>query len=117
MKILVDENIPRRTIAALQEMGHSVLDVRGTADQGLPDELLWEKAREVQALLITTDKGFSNKRNEPHQGILIIRLRQPNRERIHQRILQALAHFTPADWPGLTLTMRDQVQSVYRSQP
>lgn len=117
MRILVDENIPGRTIASLRAMGHEVLDIRGTGEQGIPDETLWEKAVREQALLITTDKGFSGYRNHLHQGILIVRLRQPNTERIHQRILQAMAQFDVAVWPGMTVVMRDQVQSVYRQSP
>ncbi len=30
MRILVDENIPLKTVAALRGMGHDVLDIRGS---------------------------------------------------------------------------------------
>ena len=35
MKILVDENIPAITVEALQELGHDVLDIRGTPKEDL----------------------------------------------------------------------------------
>ena len=44
MKILVDENIPRMTVAALLDMGHEVRDVRDTPDEGIPDTQLWSIA-------------------------------------------------------------------------
>ena len=58
MKICVDENIPLITVLELKKLGHDVLDIRGTDDQGIPDDLLWEKAQKEKRLLITTDKGF-----------------------------------------------------------
>ncbi|MHC4865860.1 MAG: DUF5615 family PIN-like protein [Planctomycetota bacterium] len=44
MRILVDVNIPRRASQGLSELDHDVLDIRGTKEEGLPDELLWKKA-------------------------------------------------------------------------
>jgi hypothetical protein len=38
MKILVDENIPGVTVAALRGAGHDVLDIRGTPDEGALDD-------------------------------------------------------------------------------
>ncbi|CAN5588199.1 hypothetical protein BH10ACI1_BH10ACI1_08910 [soil metagenome] len=40
MKICVDENIPLVTVTELKNLGHDVLDIRGTNEQGLPDNLL-----------------------------------------------------------------------------
>ncbi len=66
-------------------------------------------------MLVTTDKGFSDHRDEKHYGILIVRLRQPNEQRIHSRIMSALQEFTERDWPGLLVVMRDAVQSIHRA--
>jgi predicted nuclease of predicted toxin-antitoxin system len=82
MKILVDENIPMTTVRALRAQGHDVLDIRWTADEGIPDYALWDMAQREERLLITTDKGFVQHREQPLHGILIIRLRQPNRRKI-----------------------------------
>ena len=81
MKILIDENIPLTTVRALRAQGHDVLDIRGTVDEGIPDYALCEMAQREEQLLITTDKGFVHHREQPHHGILIIRLRQPNRRK------------------------------------
>lgn len=64
---------------------------------------------------VTTDKGFSEHRDEQHCGILVVRLRQPNEQRIHARIMAAFRQFTEHDWPGLLVVMRDAVQSVHRA--
>jgi hypothetical protein len=39
---LVDENIPLMTVRVLREMGHDVRDIRGTADEGMTDDALWD---------------------------------------------------------------------------
>ena len=49
MNIVVDENIPRRTVEALRAMGHQVIDIRGTSEEGSEDEDLWKKAQEERA--------------------------------------------------------------------
>jgi|PlaIllAssembly_1097288.scaffolds.fasta_scaffold134652_1 predicted nuclease of predicted toxin-antitoxin system len=115
MKIVVDENIPSLTVAYLRQQGHDVLDIRGTAEQGMADQSLWQKAFNEKRLLITTDKGFAEHRNEAHHGILIIRLNQPTRLKIHQRVLQALKRYPASQWPGLLVVMRDAFQSHWMS--
>jgi len=47
MKILVDENIPSKTVDELRRDGHNVLDIRGTADEGLSDFDLWISLRRI----------------------------------------------------------------------
>ena len=116
MKIFADENIPNRTVHELVAMGHEVLDFRGTADQGMEDELLWARIIREGRLLITTDKGFTQHRHESHHGILIVRLRQPNEAKIHDRVLRAIMQFSESEWPGLLVVMRDAVQSVSRTE-
>jgi predicted nuclease of predicted toxin-antitoxin system len=59
MKIFVDENIPLMTVWALREMNHDVVDIRGTVDEGMIDDALWEMIQREGRLLITTDKGFT----------------------------------------------------------
>ena len=54
MKILVDEHIPLMTVQALPMMGHDVREIRGTRDEGMQDDALWEMAQREERLLITT---------------------------------------------------------------
>jgi predicted nuclease of predicted toxin-antitoxin system len=113
MNIVVDENLPRRTVDELRAMSHIVTDIRGTPQEGALDDSLWLLAQQKQALLITTDRGFSHKRNEAHWGVLIIALRQPNRAKIHAKVMYALSEYT--DWWGLMVIMQDTVLRVIRS--
>ena len=116
MKLLVDENIPLVTALALRESGHDVLDIRGTTDEGMHDDPLWRKSQSEGRMLITTDKGFARHRDEPHHGPLIVRLRQPNRIRIHQRIMLAVSQTPAEEWPELMVVMRDTAQSIWRAR-
>ena len=116
MKIFIDEHIPLMTVQALRILGHDVRDIRGTPAQGMQDDALWGMAQRDERLLITTDKGFTQYRAVPHHGVLIIRLRRPNRDRIPQRIMQALQQFSAEEWPGLLVVMRDVAQSTWRAR-
>ncbi len=116
MRILVDENIPLMTVAALRGMGHDVLDVRGTADEGSDDPTLWRIAQQEKRLLVTTDKGFAQRRHESHCGVIVVRLRQPNRHRIHRRVMEAVSLVPGDDWASLLVTMRDTLHSLWRPE-
>lgn len=116
MKILVDENIPNITIWQLQKMGHDVKDVRGTDNEGITDEYLREIAQREQRLLISTDKGFTQHRNHPHYGIIIILLKKPNKDKIHQRVINVVNQFREIEWPNMIVVVKDTVQSVWRGE-
>ncbi len=62
--------------------------------------------------MITTDKGFSTHRDEVHYGILIIRLKQPTRLKIHQRVMQSIKKYSEKEWFELMVVMRDAVQAT-----
>lgn len=116
MKILVDENIPIITVNELRNLGHEVVDLRGTQNKGINDENVWQLAQQAKALFITTDKGFVQNRHEKHNGILIIRLKQPNRLKIHQKITQAINKFKHNEWQGLTVVMRDSFHTIWKAK-
>jgi len=117
MKVLVDENIPRTTVQSLRALGHDVKDVRGTSQRGLPDPDLWQVAILESRLLVTTDKGFTAYRTSPHHGILVVRLRQPNRHKINNAIMQAIQRFQETEWPNRLVVVRDATISTSRFTP
>ena len=116
MNILVDENIPLKTVRELCVLGHDVMDIRKTDLEGLSDEALWKLVLDEKRLFITTDKGFLRYRYDSHNGILIIRLKYPNRERIHQRIMKSITYFSPEEWKRKLVVVRDTVQSIWKPQ-
>ena len=114
MNILVDENIPLITVEYLRKLGHIVIDIRGTPEQGISDQQLWDKVCKEKCLLITTDKGFTFYRTKNLYGILIVSLHKPNRDRINKRIIEALKLFSPQQWKGLLVAMRDDTMSTWQ---
>ena len=115
MKIFVDENVPSITVRELRAKGFEIIDIRGTQEQGITDEVLWQRVQKEKCLLITTDKGFATYRDEAHYGILIVRLRQPSRIKIHQRVMQAITRYSEKQWLGFMVIMRDSVQSTWKA--
>ena len=104
------------TVCSLRGMGHEVLDIRGTGREGITDAEVWKLAQNERRVLITTDKGFAQYRGTAHHGLLIVRLRSPNRHRIHARIMEAVTKFRESEWDGMLVTMRDTAQSITRTQ-
>ena len=96
-------------------MGHDVRDIRGTDDEGMPDDDLWQIVQREKRLLITTDRGFSYRRYEPHYGLLLVRMRHPNRQKIHERVMRAMTRISEGQWPGLLVVMRETSQSFWRA--
>ena len=76
--------------------------------------VLWSAAIADHRALITTDRGFTEYRAFPHYGIAIVRLRQPNRHRIHKAVMIAIERFREEEWPGLLVVVRDATLSVSR---
>ena len=68
-------------------------DIRGTSDEGMNDESLWELAQSEQRLLITTDKGFSKYRYQQHHGIIIILLKHSTSKKYIKELSQQLKNF------------------------
>ena len=60
MKILLDENLPRKLVATLRAEGHEVESVHTLRLQGLENGKLYEFAREAFDLCFTRDGGFAN---------------------------------------------------------
>ncbi|MGO9258625.1 MAG: DUF5615 family PIN-like protein [Bryobacteraceae bacterium] len=115
MRILVDENIPRMTVTALVALGRDVKDIRGTSVQGATDSDLWALAMGEGRALITTGKGFTEYRSVPHHGIPVVRLRQPNRQKIHHSVMYVFDRFSEAEWPNLLVVVRDTTMSTSRT--
>jgi uncharacterized protein with PIN domain len=104
------------TVEELRLKGFDVIDIRGSDEQGITDEVPWLKAQQENRLFITTDKGYSIHRDEAHHGILIVRLKQPTRLKIHQRVMQAITKYPEQQWHGLMVVMQDVVQSSWKSR-
>jgi predicted nuclease of predicted toxin-antitoxin system len=89
MIFLLDENFPKSAEKLLYELGHQVIDIRGTELQGIDDFRLFELAQENGAILLTTDRDFYHTvplRYSDHSGVIVIALKQPSREAILSKL-------------------------------
>jgi len=115
VNVLADENIPMSVVEALRAEGHDVRDVRGTTLEGTADADLWELAQREERIFITTDNDFKTLRHTPHNGLLIVTLRRPNRESLTRRILDVMRRFKPTEWRNTTVSARDTASIVWSS--
>ena len=104
------------TVNRLRELGHDVKDIRGSAEEGFADSRLWSVAMTECRPMINTDKGFTEYRGVAHHGILIVRLRQPNRPKIHASVMRAMERLHESEWPSLLVVMRDATMSASRAR-
>ncbi|MGA2779301.1 MAG: DUF5615 family PIN-like protein [Steroidobacteraceae bacterium] len=77
MRFLVDANLPRAIIAALETAGHQVEFARDVGLGAAPDEQIAARARESGAALLTRDMDFADVRRYPPDqffGIVVVRL-------------------------------------------
>ena len=58
MKIFVDEHIPAITVRTLAFMGHEIRDIRGTPDEGVQNDALWEMVQREKRLLIRESLSY-----------------------------------------------------------
>jgi predicted nuclease of predicted toxin-antitoxin system len=57
MRLMADENVPRRVIEKLRELGHDVLSVRESL-RAEADTAILDRAVKEQRILVTQDKDF-----------------------------------------------------------
>ncbi|RMG37989.1 MAG: hypothetical protein D6732_05775 [Methanobacteriota archaeon] len=89
MKIKLDENLPISLTDILTESNHDVDSVFAENLKGKSDKTVWQKAQDEGRFFITQDLDFSDLRSfQPgnHNGILIVRLSNPSRRKIINRL-------------------------------
>ena len=77
MRFLLDANMPRAAVGAVQRLGHEVVDVREVALSGAQDAQIAAYAKEHNLALITRDFDFADVRNYPpaeFAGIIVLEL-------------------------------------------
>lgn len=118
MNFLLDENFPKTAESLLLNLGHQVVDVRGTQLQGVEDFRLFELAQQNEAVLLTTDKDFYHTiplTYPIHYGIIVIALKQPNRAAILARLEWIVAHSLIESIKDTVILLRDNTYRVRRS--
>ncbi|HEY2459675.1 MAG TPA: DUF5615 family PIN-like protein [Candidatus Acidoferrum sp.] len=91
MKIKLDENLPLRLAVLLNNLGHEVDTLHDEDLVGHADNVIWEATQKDSRFLVTQDMDFSDLRRfapGSHCGILLVRLRSPNRNNLIERIVE-----------------------------
>jgi|ERR1700733_9197121 predicted nuclease of predicted toxin-antitoxin system len=77
MRFLIDANLPRSLIAAIQRFEHQVEFARDIGLAAASDEAIGARARQSGAALLTRDLDFADIRRYPpeqYPGIVVLRL-------------------------------------------
>lgn len=116
MRFFLDENFPKTAKALLQAHGHTVLDIRGTANEGADDPDIFAMAQREEAVFLTTDRDFFHTIPHlfpEHHGVVVIALRQPNRKAILSRLSWLLDFLGSQSLTGKVYLLRDHNYALY----
>lgn len=89
MKLKLDENLPRQLVPILTGLGHDVDTVPDERLAGQGDHAVWLAAQAASRFFVTQDLDFSDARNYSpgtHHGLLLVRLPQPGRKALVERV-------------------------------
>jgi predicted nuclease of predicted toxin-antitoxin system len=117
MKIKLDENLPSGLQTDLAALGHDVDTVISEGIAGHDDSDVWQHATSARRLLITQDLDFSDVRRfapGTHPGILLVRLRDPGRLALAQRILAIFRTESVDAWAGCFVVATDHKLRIRR---
>lgn len=111
MKIKLDENLPRSLASHLVLLGHEVHTSYEEGLAGASDSMIWEAAQREGRFLITQDLDFSDARlfvPGSHHGVLLIRLREPSRRALLERIGELFRCEQVDGWEGCYVVATDR---------
>jgi predicted nuclease of predicted toxin-antitoxin system len=117
MKIKLDENLPTRLVAALAQLGHDADTVARERLTGRPDVDIWRAAQNAGRFLITQDLDFSDARRfrpGTHHGLLLVRLREPGRNALLQRVHAIFQTEDAESWRGCFVVVTEHKLRVRR---
>jgi predicted nuclease of predicted toxin-antitoxin system len=103
VKIKLDENMPARLAERLSAAGHDTDTVQYEGLSGQPDDNVWQAAQNAGRFLITQDLDFSDLRKyQPgkHHGLLLVRLANPSRRALTERVSTLFATEDVEGWLG-----------------
>jgi len=99
VRILLDENLPRKLVPALRAEGHEVESVHTLRLQGLENGKLYQVARESFDLCFTRDPGFAN--NVRHDArasrLKLLRVTLPQKPQ-DAFVVDFVSTFRVSDW-------------------
>jgi predicted nuclease of predicted toxin-antitoxin system len=119
MKLKLDENIPVDLVQVLAAIGHEADTVSAENICGCSDDELWAVVQHESRFLITQDMDFSDIRKfapGSHHGILLIRLRTPDRASLVQRVEELFRQEDVPGWTGCFVVASERKIRIQRAQ-
>lgn len=119
MKIKLDENLPLRLATLLKNLGHDVHTLHDELLLGRADAEIWEATQVESRFLITQDLDFSDLRRfapGSHNGILLVRLRSPNRGDLIARVSELFQRENVDGWVGCFVVATERKIRVIKSK-
>jgi predicted nuclease of predicted toxin-antitoxin system len=117
MKIKLDENLPVSLATILSGLRH---DVHTIAEENLSrgsDREIWAAAQRDAPVLITQDLDFSDLRRfapGTHCGILLVRLRSPDRQSLIRRVREVFEREEVTGWAACFVVVTERKVRVVR---
>lgn len=115
MKILVDENVSLSLSSRLKALGHEAEHISEIASKGIPDEKVWELARDGPRLLVTRDFHFANQYRFDSTmvlGILYIRIGNLKIEEEIALVEHFLKNHTFEQYKGRLVTLSQEQTKI-----
>jgi predicted nuclease of predicted toxin-antitoxin system len=117
MRIKLDENLPVRLAAVLENLDHDVHTIAEENLSGKRDREVWEAAQQETRFLITQDLDFSDVRRfapGTHCGILLVRLHSPDRESLIRHVSEVFQGEEVYRWTGCFVVATERKVRVLR---
>ncbi|MBK6326944.1 MAG: DUF5615 family PIN-like protein [Chloroflexi bacterium] len=111
MQIKLDENLPVELAVMLRQLGHDAETVPEENLDGADDDQVWQAAQAENRFLITQDLDFSNVQHfKPgtHHGVLLLRLNNPTRRQLIQKVEVIFTSEAVAQWSGCLVVVTDR---------
>jgi predicted nuclease of predicted toxin-antitoxin system len=119
VRIKLDENLPRQLVQLLNDLGHDVDTVRDEQIAGQDDRVVWAAAQAAHRFLVAQDLDFSDARRctpGTHHGLLLVRLPQPGRLALAERVASLFRSEAVETWGGCVVSATPRKVRVRRSE-
>jgi|DewCreStandDraft_4_1066084.scaffolds.fasta_scaffold459306_2 predicted nuclease of predicted toxin-antitoxin system len=114
MRLYADECVYAKTVRLLRDRLHDVLSVYDEALQQVDDEILLQRAQQLERVFLTRDKEFSNILLYPpsvYRGIIVLRMKVHDESAVHSLLLKFLEGKSEFDLKGkLVIVSKDKIR-------
>lgn len=117
MRLKLDENLPAELAEVCRGAGHDAHTVREENLSGSLDGAVFGAASSESRILLTQDLDFSDaRRYRPgtHPGIVLIRLRNPSRSQLIDRVRDVIVSPSLGEWVGCVVVITDHKIRILR---